>query len=122
MSAISSTTERSFRGTPVSGGIAYGVVRVVGSRFEEPRFRVIPKDWTEMEVDSFLQAIEKTRLELQRLIARLDGDGDRSAREILEMHVMVLEDSTVNTCCGISPVINTTTICRTNPRYASRMT
>jgi phosphotransferase system enzyme I (PtsI) len=89
-------TERAFRGTPVSGGVASGVVRVIGGSFEEPRFRVIPKDWTEMEVDSFEQALEKTRMELERLIARLDGDGDRNAREILEMHVMVLEDSTVN--------------------------
>lgn len=89
--------ERTFHGTPVSGGFARGIVRMVGGRFEEPRFRVIPKDWIEMETDSFEQALDKTRAELERLIARLEGEGDRSAREILEMHLLVLEDSTITT-------------------------
>jgi phosphotransferase system enzyme I (PtsI) len=96
MEVTETRVERAFRGTPVSGGVACGIVRVVGGRFEEPRFRVIPRDWTEMEVDSFEQALEKTHLELERLIARLEGEGDRNAREILEMHLMVLDDSTVN--------------------------
>lgn len=88
--------ERTFHGTPVSGGVARGVVRVVGRRFEEPRFRVIPRDWIEMEADCFRQALGQTRAELERLIARLDTDGDRHAREIIEMHLMVLDDSTIN--------------------------
>lgn len=96
MSSPSSKTERTFHGTPVSGGVVRGAVRAVGGRFEEPRFRVIPKDWIEMEVDCFRQALDKTRTELERLIARLDGEGDRNAREILEMHLMVLDDSTIN--------------------------
>ena len=96
MSSIPPKSERAFRGTPVSGGVACGTVRLVGSRFDEPRFRVIPKDWIEMEIDSFEQALDKTRWELQKLIARLEGEGDRNAREILEMHIMVLDDSTVN--------------------------
>lgn len=89
-------SERTFHGTPVSGGVARGIVRMIGGRFDEPRFRVIPKDWIEMETDSFEQALDKTRAELVRLIARLEGEGDRSAREILEMHLMVLDDSTIN--------------------------
>ncbi len=88
--------ERTLHGTAVSGGIARGIVRMVGSRFEEPRFRVIPKDWIEMEADSFDQALDKTRYELERLVARLETEGDRNAREILEMHMMVLDDSTIN--------------------------
>jgi phosphotransferase system enzyme I (PtsI) len=88
--------ERTFHGTPVSDGVARGIVRVVGRRFEEPRFRVIPQDWIEMEADCFRQALGQTRAELERLIARLDTDGDRHAREIIEMHLMVLDDSTIN--------------------------
>ncbi|OAI57365.1 hypothetical protein AYO49_02265 [Verrucomicrobiaceae bacterium SCGC AG-212-N21] len=94
--APASQGERAFHGTPVSGGFACGIVRVVGSRFEEPRFRVIPKDWIEMEADSFQQALDKTRAELENLIARLGDDMDRSAKEILEMHLLVLDDSTIN--------------------------
>lgn len=96
MSHLPTRSERTFHGTAVSAGLARGIVRMVGGRFEEPRFRVIPKDWIEMEADSFDQALDKTRNELERLIARLENEGDRNAREILEMHLMVLDDSTIN--------------------------
>ncbi|MFZ4765622.1 MAG: phosphoenolpyruvate--protein phosphotransferase [Roseimicrobium sp.] len=96
MPAAVTKAERTFHGTPVSDGVVRGVVRAIGGRFEEPRFRLIPKDWVEMELDCFRQALEKTRSELERLIAGLNGDGDRHAREIIEMQLMVLEDSTVS--------------------------
>ncbi len=88
-------TEHIFRGTPVSGGVAHGVVRLVGERFEEPIVRRIPSKQLKAEWARFTHAVESTRLELQDLMQRLDGDADRSAREILEMHLLVLADSMI---------------------------
>ena len=89
-------TERVFHGTPVSGGVARGVVRVIGGRFEEPRFRVIAKDKVQAELASFQDALSATRTELESLVRRLDGEGDRHSREIIEMHLMVLDDGLIN--------------------------
>ncbi len=96
MEPATAQSERVFHGTPVSGGVAVGVVRVIGGRFEEPRFRVIAKDRVEAELARFDAALDATRTELQNLIKRLHGDGDRHSREILEMHLMVLDDGLIN--------------------------
>lgn len=96
MEVTTAHIERVFHGTPVSGGVARGVVRVIGGRFEEPRFRLLAKDKVDAELARFEDALEKTRTELQSLIKRLHGDGDRHSREILEMHLMVLEDGLIN--------------------------
>lgn len=47
------------------------------------------------ELARFHQAVESTREELEKLMQGLDEDLDRHTHEILEMHVMVLEDSFV---------------------------
>jgi phosphotransferase system enzyme I (PtsI) len=88
-------TERVFLGTPVSGGVARGVVRLIGGAFEEPHRRVIPKGKIDAEIECFYAAVEATREELEALMARLDGEEDRHSREILEMHTMVLNDSLI---------------------------
>lgn len=90
-----SDTERVFQGTPVSGGIARGVVRLIGGIFEEPQLVHIPVTKVRTEIARFHAAIEATRKELESLIARLDEESDRHARDILEMHVMVLDDSLI---------------------------
>ena len=84
------------RGTPVSSGVAHGVVRHVGGRFEEPDQRKIVQRNVVTEIDRFRHAISSTRTELEGLVARLDSAEDESAREILEMHLMLLDDSTLN--------------------------
>ena len=84
------------RGTPVSSGVAHGVVRHVGGRFEEPDRRKILPRGVVTEIDRFRHAIGSTREELEGLVARLDSAEDESAREILEMHLMLLDDSTLN--------------------------
>ena len=86
-------TERVFRGTAVSPGFAIGVVRHVGATFEEPQARKVPAAHVEYEVVRFRTAIKSTRRELEGLISQLDGPIDREAREVLDMHLLVLEDS-----------------------------
>lgn len=84
------------RGTPVSSGVADGVVRHVGGRFEEPdRRKVLPRAVV-TEVDRYRHAINSTRLELEGLVSKLDTQDDSSPREILEMHLMLLDDSSIN--------------------------
>jgi phosphotransferase system enzyme I (PtsI) len=88
-------TERVFTGTPVSGGVARGVVRLIGGAFEEPHRRIIPRAKIEGELECFHAAIRATHKELEDLIARLSEDDSRHSREILEMHTMVLDDSLI---------------------------
>ncbi len=95
MQKKTSDAERIFRGTPVSGGIARGVVRLIGGSFDEPQLVHIPVVKVRTEIARFHAALESTRKELESLIARLDEESDRHARDILEMHVMVLDDSLI---------------------------
>jgi phosphotransferase system enzyme I (PtsI) len=96
MEETTAHNERVFHGTPVSGGVARGVVRVIGGRFEEPRFRLIAKDKVEEELAAFEDALQTTRKELEGLIRRLDAETDKQSREIIEMHLMVLDDGLIN--------------------------
>jgi len=85
--------ERIFYGTPVSGGVAHGTVRFIRDGFEEPPSRRITMKRVASELQRFNQAVADTRSELEGLMASLDGEADKHAREILEMHIMVLEDN-----------------------------
>jgi phosphotransferase system enzyme I (PtsI) len=96
MEETTAHNERVFHGTPVSGGVARGVVRVIGGRFEEPRFRLIAKDRVAEELATFEGALQTTRRELEGLIRRLDTEADKQSREIIEMHLMVLDDGLIN--------------------------
>lgn len=93
--AKSQKQERIFHGTPVSGGVAHGVVRHVGGTFEPPLMRRIGRDKTEEELGRFHQALAETKRELEGLMEAMDGAQDRHTQEILAMHIMVLEDSFV---------------------------
>jgi len=95
MPPTTSRAERTFHGTPVSGGVAHGVVRFVGDRFEEPPTRRITMKRVNAELQRFTQALADTRAELEGLMESLDAEADKNSREILEMHIMVLEDNFV---------------------------
>ena len=88
-------TERVFTGTAVSGGVACGVVRLIGGAFEEPHRRIIAQSRVDAEIECFYAAIQATQTELEELVTRLDGEEDRHSREILEMHTLVLNDSLI---------------------------
>ena len=76
--------------------MTHGVVRLIGSSFVEPApRRIIAKD-VAAELVRFHHALDGARNELQALIKELDGKTEKNAREILEMHVMVLDDPHVN--------------------------
>ena len=68
------------QGIPVSSGVAHGVVRHVGGRFEEPDRRKIHPRAVVPEIDRYRHAVNSTRLELEGLV---------------EKHLMVLDDSTI---------------------------
>lgn len=87
--------ERIFHGTPVSGGVAHGVVRHVGGNFEPPPMRRIVMGKVDEELVRFRKAIAETRKELEGLIELLDAGHDQHTKEILEMHIMVLDDNFV---------------------------
>jgi phosphoenolpyruvate-protein phosphotransferase (PTS system enzyme I) len=89
--------ERIFPGTPVSGGVARGVVRFIEGSFEEPPTRRIAMKRVDAELQRFHDAIAATRSELEGLMARLTLELDKQAREVIEMHIMVLEDGFVQT-------------------------
>lgn len=95
MAEFQDKTERVFRGTPVSRGVAYGKARVIDATFDAPHSRLIQHHEVEEELELFHAALSRTRVELEGLIDRLDEKEDRHAREILEMHIMVLEDGVV---------------------------
>lgn len=88
--------EKILQGTPVSGGMAHGIVRLIGSNFDEPALRHITAKEVDAELKRFHIALNGARNELQDLIKDLGGKTEKNAREILEMHVMVLDDPHVN--------------------------
>ncbi len=88
--------EKILQGTPVSGGVVRGIVRLIGSNFDEPAPRHITAKEVDAELKRFHVALGGARNELQDLIKELDGKTEKNAREILEMHVMVLDDPHVN--------------------------
>ena len=93
---IDTKSERIFRGTPVSEGVALGTARQVGERFEEPMSRKILATQVEAELSRFRLALTDSQRELERLIARLDETADQNARDILEMHLLLLQDTMLN--------------------------
>ena len=88
--------EKIIQGTPVSGGVAHGVVRFVGDNFEEPAESKVSQKEVTQEIKRFHDALDAARRELKEIIGDLGKRADKNAREILEMHLMVLDDSMVN--------------------------
>src|SRR5882757_5255678 len=96
MPKVSAKEERILRGIPVSGGIAHGVARMVGGGLHEPALRhVVTKD-LEGEIQRFEQARAAVRNELKEMIDSMHSKSAKHAREILEMHLLVLDDSLMN--------------------------
>lgn len=88
--------ERILRGIPVSGGIARGVARMVGGGLHEPALRLVSSQDLELEMARFDKARDEVRVELKEMIDSLQNKAAKHAREILEMHLMVLDDSLMN--------------------------
>lgn len=88
--------EKILSGTPVSGGVAQGIVRLSGGSNEVPELRQITADDVDAELKRFQNALDGARKELQTLVDDLGGETEKNARQILEMHVMVLDDPHVN--------------------------
>jgi len=88
--------ERVLRGIAVSGGLVRGVARLIGSGLHEPILRHVTSKDVEAEVSRFERAREAVRDELKEMIESLQSKSAKNAREILEMHLLVLEDSFIN--------------------------
>ncbi len=87
--------ERILRGTPASEGVAHGVVQFIGGNFDEPVERKIAAREVGAELKRFHSAIDASRRDLKEMIASLEKRADRTARDILEMHLLVLDDPLV---------------------------
>lgn len=83
-------------GIPASDGVAHGVVQFIGGDFDEPVERTIAGRQVGGEVKRFQSALDASRRDLKEMIAGLETRADRSARDILEMHLMVLDDPSVS--------------------------
>ncbi len=83
------------RGTPASEGVAHGRVRFVGGNLDEPVAREISAREVAGELKRFQSALDASSRDLKEMIAGFDTRAGRSARDILEMHLMVLDDATV---------------------------
>lgn len=83
------------RGTPASDGVAHGVVRFIGGDFDEPVSRTIAAREVNAELRRFRAALDAARRDLKEMIRGLETRADRNARDILEMHLMVLDDKMV---------------------------
>lgn len=64
--------------------------------FSEPPLRRLRKSDIPLELKRFQKALDDTRQELQNLLAKLEGESANPSREILEIHLLVLDDSYVN--------------------------
>ncbi|HEY2574642.1 MAG TPA: phosphoenolpyruvate--protein phosphotransferase [Verrucomicrobiaceae bacterium] len=93
----SAKQELILRGTPASEGVAHGVVQFIGGDFDEPVARRILARDVNLEIKRFHLALDGARRDLKEMIAGFDAKADRNARDILEMHLMVLDDPQMTT-------------------------
>jgi phosphoenolpyruvate-protein phosphotransferase (PTS system enzyme I) len=83
------------RGIPASEGVAHGEVRFIGGNFDEPAERKITAREVGGELRRFQSALEASRRDLRDMLAGLGTRAERDTRDILEMHLMVLDDTMV---------------------------
>ncbi len=87
--------EKIFQGTPVSKGIAIGLVHVVGRGLSSPEVYTISTQAVPYEIERFKRALDKTRRELEQLRERVESLSGEEEGRIFEAHIMILEDPSV---------------------------
>ena len=95
MPFIPDTSERLWRGLPVSSGVAEAVVHVLKDEFDEPAERAIEQDEVDSELVRLDDAIAATKNEILALQHSIEERGDGTEADIFETHLMLLEDITV---------------------------
>lgn len=95
MPAIQDTTERLWRGLPVSTGVVEAVVHVLKDEFDEPAERAIEQAEVDSELARLDTAIAATKSEILALQKSIGDRGDGSEGDIFETHLMILEDISV---------------------------
>jgi len=84
---------RTYHGTPVSPGIAFGDVHALDRRrLSLPRFRV-PPERRAPEVDRFRHAIAVSEEQIEELEAAAQGSGLAQVSTLLRAHRMILRDT-----------------------------
>ncbi len=89
------TSERLWRGLPVSSGVAEAVVHVLKDDFDEPAERPIGQDKVDAELARLDHAIAATKKEILALQTSIEERGEGSEGDIFETHLMLLEDISV---------------------------
>lgn len=87
--------EHRLQGTPVSGGIAFGPVRLVYRTFAVPFPRRINPDDVAQEVARLERAVAATRAQIEELQGRIASQAGTEHAEIFDAHLLVLEDRTI---------------------------
>ncbi len=89
------TSERLWRGLPVSSGVVEAVVHVLKDDFDEPAERPISQDKVDSELARLDNAIAATKKEIVALQEGIEARGDGTEKDIFETHLMILEDISV---------------------------
>ena len=89
------TSERLWRGLPVSTGVAEAVVHVLKDHFDEPPERSIAQSLVDSELARLDAAIAATKNEILDLQHSIQQRGDGSEADIFDTHLMILEDISV---------------------------
>ena len=95
MPAFPDTSERLWRGLPVSTGVAEAVVHVLKDHFDEPAERSIEQSAVNSELARLDAAIAATKKEILALQHSIEERGEGSEADIFETHLMILEDISV---------------------------
>ena len=84
------------RGIGVSSGIAIGTARLFQVSSIEVGESTVLEPNLESEVERFLEAIQKTRVQIEELGIRVNQRGeDKALSEVLNLHLLLLEDKMI---------------------------
>jgi phosphotransferase system enzyme I (PtsI) len=84
--------ERTLEGISASPGIAVGPVRLLRWEVPEVKYRIVPDDRVEGEIERFQQAIERAKGRLRQVQTRAERNVGKQEAEIFGVQVAILED------------------------------
>jgi len=85
------------QGTPGSPGISFAPVHVMARGFSAPEVYQINPDQVTSEQNRFKEALETTKVQLDKLRRHIENLSGEEEGKIFDAHLMVLEDQTLLT-------------------------
>jgi phosphotransferase system enzyme I (PtsI) len=87
--------QRTLTGVPASPGIVVGPIYLLRWEVPEVRYRIIPDDMVEEEIDRLRAGFAKAKERLHQVRARAEAHAGPKEAQIFEAQILILEDQTL---------------------------